>query len=335
MIETICKKCGNKKSFGEDKFGKKFRCPNCGNVVLIEEATHKDTPVKLTSLSAELGKGQLPQFSQQTTTHFPWKQVVIVSFFILLVASLLVYFLGPKLQKSTASQSNIENQAPVAVSSNSIPPGSAGENSVDIEKINTANSNLTNATATTKTYLGNIGKLSASFNLTWYSDGKIEGKYYYPRRPNIIYTIKGKELKIGIIQLTEYTGNIITANCDLSKQEDCFVGKMVNTDGRVLKMKICLDENEISAGDLSSNIPGKFPFATTRLLNESELSVFSQQDLKIMRNEIFARHGYIFKTSDMKSYFASQPWYHAQFDDVAAFLSLIEQQNVALIKKHE
>jgi predicted RNA-binding Zn-ribbon protein involved in translation (DUF1610 family) len=38
MIETICKKCGNKKSFGEDKLGKKFRCPNCGNVVSIEES---------------------------------------------------------------------------------------------------------------------------------------------------------------------------------------------------------------------------------------------------------------------------------------------------------
>jgi DNA-directed RNA polymerase subunit RPC12/RpoP len=37
MIETVCKKCENKKSFNEDKLGKKFKCPNCGEVVLIEQ----------------------------------------------------------------------------------------------------------------------------------------------------------------------------------------------------------------------------------------------------------------------------------------------------------
>ena len=31
MIKTVCKKCGSEKSFNEDKFGKKFKCPNCGN----------------------------------------------------------------------------------------------------------------------------------------------------------------------------------------------------------------------------------------------------------------------------------------------------------------
>ena len=31
-------------------------------------------------------------------------------------------------------------------------------------------------------------------------------------------------------------------------------------------------------------------------------------DLKVMRNEIYARLGYIFKTDDMKNYFNEQNW---------------------------
>lgn len=36
MIESICQKCGNKKMFSDDKSGKKYKCPNCNEVVIIE-----------------------------------------------------------------------------------------------------------------------------------------------------------------------------------------------------------------------------------------------------------------------------------------------------------
>ena len=54
-----------------------------------------------------------------------------------------------------------------------------------------------------------------------------------------------------------------------------------------------------------------------------------------MRNEIFARHGYIFELPEMKSYFAQQSWYHGQYNDVIRMLSAIEKQNIELIKKYE
>ena len=54
-----------------------------------------------------------------------------------------------------------------------------------------------------------------------------------------------------------------------------------------------------------------------------------------MRNEIFARHGYIFKTQEMKSYFSLQSWYSAQYNDVTSMLSSIEKQNIEVIKKYE
>lgn len=46
MIETICKDCGNKKSFDDDKLGKKFKCPNCGNVVPIGKIKNEEISTK-------------------------------------------------------------------------------------------------------------------------------------------------------------------------------------------------------------------------------------------------------------------------------------------------
>ena len=41
----------------------------------------------------------------------------------------------------------------------------------------------------------------------------------------------------------------------------------------------------------------------------SDLYGLSKSDVGFMRNEIYARHGYIFKTEPYKSYFESQSWY--------------------------
>ncbi len=93
--------------------------------------------------------------------------------------------------------------------------------------------------------------------------------------------------------------------------------------------------NSTDSTSPDSNIPGVFPQTSLRLLTSSDLNGMSKHDLKIMRNEIFARHGYIFKSNDMKSYFATQSWYQGQYEDINSLLSNIEQQNIALIKKYE
>jgi len=90
----------------------------------------------------------------------------------------------------------------------------------------------------------------------------------------------------------------------------------------------------VSSGVNSSN-SGKFPQGSERLLSSADLSGLSKYDLKIMRNEIFARHGYIFMTNDMKNYFQNQSWYTPRYSNVTAMLTSTEQKNVALIKRYE
>lgn len=77
--------------------------------------------------------------------------------------------------------------------------------------------------------------------------------------------------------------------------------------------------------------PGKYPETSTRALAQAELSSKSLDELRIMRNEIFARHGHTFKTPNVKAYFAAQPWYRATVIDAGPLLSELERKNLALI----
>lgn len=95
------------------------------------------------------------------------------------------------------------------------------------------------------------------------------------------------------------------------------------------------DASPLESYSTSANGQGQYTFASERLLTEEDLIGLTGRDLKIMRNEIFARHGYIFKTEDMKAHFNSQPWYEGKYDDVSSMLSDIEVKNVSFIKKHE
>ena len=93
MIKTVCKKCGGEKSFNEDKFGKKFKCPNCGNIVQIEEGTTNFIPFKPTAQPNDLSQEHLPPIKVPSTSTFPWKQVLVASTLLIISGSVVFYLL--------------------------------------------------------------------------------------------------------------------------------------------------------------------------------------------------------------------------------------------------
>jgi hypothetical protein len=80
---------------------------------------------------------------------------------------------------------------------------------------------------------------------------------------------------------------------------------------------------------------GDYPEASERKLTYEELSRLNKRELRIMRNEIFARYGYIFKSQDLKSHFSYQSWYQPLYDDVTNRLTKIEKENAEYIKNFE
>ena len=74
---------------------------------------------------------------------------------------------------------------------------------------------------------------------------------------------------------------------------------------------------------------------TGRLLNTTYLSRFSKDELRLMRNEILARHGWKFQSKDLQEHFGKQSWYRPVADNKTIKLNIIEQTNVQMIKSEE
>ncbi len=96
-----------------------------------------------------------------------------------------------------------------------------------------------------------------------------------------------------------------------------------------------LKQKETNLPNYFARGKGFFPEGSERLLVEEDLIYLSPRELKIMRNEIFARHGYIFKTSDMINHFRGESWYRPMYNDVSSMLSSYEKANIKLIKLYE
>lgn len=77
-----------------------------------------------------------------------------------------------------------------------------------------------------------------------------------------------------------------------------------------------------------------FP-SDTVLLTESDLKDKSKEELALMRNEIFARKGYIFQTEPYKSYFNSKSWYKPNSDFSVEMFNQTEKENINIILQAE
>lgn len=56
------------------------------------------------------------------------------------------------------------------------------------------------------------------------------------------------------------------------------------------------------------------PDSDSRYIDDSDLDVFSSEEVQLARNEIFARHGRLFKTDWIREYFEDTSWYKGEYD---------------------
>lgn len=99
------------------------------------------------------------------------------------------------------------------------------------------------------------------------------------------------------------------------------------------------DIRRISADPVDISLPPPtdiFPDSSTRLLDSWEVEALSDADLTYAINEIYARHGYIFKSEELRRHFEQFDWYHGTIPADAfsyEMLSGVEQQNLDLMAK--
>ncbi|NDV69546.1 YARHG domain-containing protein [Dysgonomonas sp. 25] len=72
-----------------------------------------------------------------------------------------------------------------------------------------------------------------------------------------------------------------------------------------------------------------------RLLTEADLAGKSLEEIALLRNEIFARKGYVFNNERYQRYFERQSWYKSASSNNVVELSSTETQNVEFMKSIE
>lgn len=76
--------------------------------------------------------------------------------------------------------------------------------------------------------------------------------------------------------------------------------------------------------------------ASNQKLTKAMVENMYKGDLEVMRNAIYARHGYSFKNRRMRYVFDNNvEWYMPVFTDIRDQLTELEKENIALIKRYE
>lgn len=80
------------------------------------------------------------------------------------------------------------------------------------------------------------------------------------------------------------------------------------------------------------------PYSSDRYLKNDDLVGLSSEELMYARNEICARHGYIFNDAEIRAYFEKKPWYTGTVkseDFSSSVFNDYEYKNVTFLKKHQ
>ena len=156
----------------------------------------------------------------------------------------------------------------------------------------------------------------------------ILGKFSYNKITNLS---KGKKLLNNFNNLLQNNLNTIVYN---------FVDTLshARTDMEVIKEDykyfILLKSGKFSRTYTSKYKDSDF-IASYRVLTKNDLIGLTSHKLKLLRNEIFARKGYIFKSKELNEYFLQKEWYKPIYSNSNFLLNPIEEYNIKLIKSFE
>jgi hypothetical protein len=150
----------------------------------------------------------------------------------------------------------------------------------------------------------------------WYTD---ESKHPNHDSINLVQFLAGSSFDEALRDYMEYSDDEFD---DMSAED-----KLNQLD------KILMEINEYEVYTVSDKFDN---FNSSKdILTVQFVSELSKADIYIMRNSIYARHGYSFKKKDLINYFDNQDWYIPVHANIATDLTEIEKQNIKLLLSFE
>lgn len=122
---------------------------------------------------------------------------------------------------------------------------------------------------------------------------------------------------------------------DTQQQEEQEIVEDVTVDDTTIEDATDENASDVDEEEVVDDSEYILPHSNVQKLTRADLEGLSKEQLRLARNEIYARHGMIFGAQDLATYFATKTWYtptvaYADFYDQVT-ISEIEAANVALI----
>ena len=81
---------------------------------------------------------------------------------------------------------------------------------------------------------------------------------------------------------------------------------------------------------------GQYPESSDRLLTDKDIEHQTPWGLKVMMNEIYARHGFVFTDATLRKHFRKEKWYKGRERRMRNIrLTRTEEQNIEFIRQHQ
>ena len=199
-------------------------------------------------------------------------------------------------------------------------------------------------------------KFASSFHYYFFCENGAlaRDRYYFDMVEFGTWSLKGDTIKVNFKKISGQRGigkaksHPTGANMDYYDEMVNFV-EYIDTKDYLLWSKVLEDIGkdeatnfkiynaniDCSTINFDINLPGDYFIASSKKLTKNELSKYKKEELRLMRNEIFARYGYIFNSADLAKHFAKTKWYTPINNNVDKYLTEIEKTNIATIKELE
>lgn len=324
-----CRKCG--KELEEDwKI-----CPNCG------------TPIYDSGEEKDNIKGQAEAEKRPDRKIWKkWQFWMFITLFVVIISAIAIIVMGNKENQdsnSVSAQTNEVNQEEpekelVTDFSDQDFSELLNKTEADIESIGLTEENDTGS------YTGLEGNIRITFKEEQISEIIITGdKKTAPAFHGIVLGNTGEEVNSKLSEIypesQDFPDGIRRLNLDTKEGLECTL-----TDGKVSEihyMRLSDEEVEAVKATKEEQLRAEFifPDSDKKYLSEDEIRLKNVDEMMIGRNEIFARHGYIFGEDGLKQHFEGTSWYKGtvpaeQFNSEQIFNDF-EKKNVELIKQVE
>lgn len=336
---AYCTKCG-----GSLEQGAIF-CTNCGERASNPEVTN---PVETRSENRSL------QESNYKSKYNRMKGIII-SIAVLIILAVAIYLIYPKItNKNQHSQhvsnalANIDKTKEEAKVSEKKPTNTqtipSYINRLEQLKINDGNRslsvgswNITQSDGAINLTANNISSQNLQLIFNLYDSGNIS--------PIRDWAIKVANIADEVAMSKNTSWYILVGNqCvaqyphTLSKEDLMYYSGSCGISIPVLegnsKDDLAIVIHTMVYGEVSNTNDYILPTSNIRKLTQAEIDYLTKKELRYARNEIYARHGYIFKSDDLRKYFLTKSWYSPDLTYDGS-LSEIETYNVNLIKARE